>query len=224
MKTYILQWFSNEQKWYNVREFKSYDDLLGFLARNDQSSCLEDKNRDAFWQRHRFSRNAYSYLDYINMNGNDKFVYYKYFDDYTKDSKISYKRQFMFMDEQNRVLDVRKDIPKIKKLRREWLNEPHSFRTYPEFEFRRGPVPGTESRIDGHDYFEFGHYRPWGYRHPKYGHLVKLWNSPEYKEYGRAGAIEHDPWAMCEKVMSREHSKSWKDNRKCKKQWMKNLK
>ena len=216
MKTYILQFSESDNKWYTIFEFSSYEELLKFIARNDDSVCLEGSDR-----YHRFfQRNLRAYLDNINMNGNDLIVYHHYWDEYKKEI---YVRPYIFMDEKNRILDPRKSIPQILKYRKEWIKEceNRSYSRFPKTEFRREPVPGTFH--NEYNNFEKGHYIPQYYRHIKFGKLIKEQGTEEFEKFGRKSRKIHCTWDFYETVMSRSGSKSWKDKTRCKKQWEKNL-
>ena len=218
MNYYILRFNSKLQEWYYQSSFESYDALLEYLAKVDSSSCINEKLNDNFYLfKHWRQRDGY--LDNINMNFNDTVAYPEWDGENYYSQK--YLRHIMFVDEDERIIDVRKDIPKINAIRKSMANQKYR-RKYPEFEFRRGPVPGTFREPWGN--YLGKRYRPLAYRHIGYGKLVREFKSEEFKEFGRKSRTQCSEWDYMESVISDYRSKSWKDNTRYKKQWMKNLK
>lgn len=80
------------------------------------------------------------------------------------------------------------------------------------FRFRRGPVPGISGKKKYASCF----------RWPKIHHNMSLILDPEYEKYTRKTSIYYLR-GMWWDDFPRTITRSWKDNRKCRKQWQKNI-
>lgn len=212
---YYLYYFNNNQ-WCLLQEFANWDELITFLAYRDASACLSPFNISCRLPWKIYSVN--NYLDCINMNGNDIISTFSL----NSENSCYSVRPYLFMDEKDHILDMRNYIDEIN-AKKDYLSK-YRYHSDKEFEYRRGPVPGTENSWM---HLHLGHnkrYTPKAYRRIKKGAFRKEILNDEYKQFGRA--CKHkivSGWELDEKVISRYRSKSWKDKTRLEKQWMKNL-
>lgn len=140
-------------------------------------------------------------------------------------------RKLMIVDGYNRVVDISRYKKEVENI---WANEKSrsNVKTSCELEYGdwleiknwRNVTHRYRYRIDPVPFIH--NYNNGPYQHKKYKHILKMVLDPEYKEYNR---ISHyysvlDGVYYWEPFNVRSVSKSWKDNKKIKKQWQKNLK
>lgn len=192
--------------------FQDYDNLLLFLAREVRQN-FDLKFLHPFKSR---------YLNDINMTGEDVRVW----DEIIWTNGMPCKkehvvlRQYMFIDENHRIIDPRCDYARIKELAEKedgnvrymplvFKNLSKDDKNLPEF--RREPVPRTGKRKHGNCI-----------RHPQSFREKKQNVDPETMQFVRPSRrLCHlpDPW---EDEKWRPYPKSWKDCTKRKHQWKSN--
>lgn len=198
-------------KLYNVstgyfeKTFDTLEDLLIFLSHHQHT--------DAWWGKYREGTESQlgyynTYLDDVNMTFNDLKLVWDY------NEKGYGLRTYVFLDPDNRIIDPREYIRDIIDLSKNppknknwWVSKRYS-NNLPEF--RKGPVPNT-----GRRHWHRGSY----YRYPQNMNIKRDSANTEYKEYIHPKNRIHnlpDPWDD----IPRNHSKSWKDQSKKRKQWM----
>ena len=180
-----------------TQKFPSYDDALKFIA----STCYYN-----VWDKRLVS----DYLDLLNITGNDTVVYTSPFSGIND----AYLRRYVFLKEDESVVDVRNDIEIIKYYYENQIidykvcwkeKRKHSrwrrFDYTPKAEYRRDPIPYISSK------------------HSHYGRNCNIMNEmrrnadPEMKEFVRSKRnvkkLSNILWDA--DWRSRERSHSWKD-------------
>ncbi len=128
-------------------------------------------------------------------------------------------RPYLFYDEDERIIDPRIWSTEILNLvynKKNWEAAMRSHCLLGEKEtiyalFRKGPVPhtGKPSAMAMH-------------RNPCVGNAIRQGSNPEYQEFIRnsrnANVLQYETHEVC-----RVHSRSWKDNTKCRHQWQKKI-
>ena len=196
-----------DQKWLYV--FSDYENALRFLAREVY------KNKELTFLKPFKSR----YLNDINMTGEDVQVWNEiyYMNGFPHKREHVELRRYMFMDEEYRIIDPRRDYAQILKFAEEENDNvrymPLVFRNLYKDEknlpeFRREPVPRTGKRKHGNII-----------RHPQSFREKKQNADPEYYEFVRPSRrLCHlpDPW---DDEKFRPFPKCWKDCTKRKHQY-----
>ena len=200
-----------------IRKFKDLNEVIDYLAKFKSG-------RLHWWDRK--VKDNISYLDEINLNGNDLNNSCVLIEGNIEWCKTM--RPYMFVDNNNRIIDMRIYREEINKRADDILKEYHSkeekeqnlkrgeflirWRGGQPFRFRIDPVPGTGN---------FGHGSC--YRHPKTTQEIRNNASDQYENYTR-GKRRNLPTTYDDIYRSNGSSKSWKNQGKHRHQWQKNLK
>lgn len=170
----------------------------------------------------------------INFSGNDSYVFCEYERalDYFGIHYYTALRPYLFFDENDSIIDVRFFKEEIKreflrlekeKRNRSWKPNNESDYAYGTqlvcdcfgknevcYRFRIDPVPDVGRRRGG------------PYQHKKFGKIIRMVKHPDFKRYNRPAHYEDvlDYWDY---YKVRNNEKSWKQNKKIKKQWQKNF-
>lgn len=180
--------------------FQDFDEMLDFVAKG---TCVY------FYKPVEALNNIY--LDYIDLTGYDYVFVYKY--DFTKKESVikAEKCFYMFFDENENILDLRKFSKSIHKRYLDYCELQRHLRA-PKYEFRRGPVPGTNKNFRGH-YL----------RSPKTYNEKKKNAVPEYKDYIRSKRKPVNLPDLYDDIPV-SFEKSWKTKTKSRKAWAKHEK
>ena len=210
MKIYLYNVW--KQQYTNV--FKDEEELINFLVNHTRKSC--------WWE----SKNGYTrneYLDDINMTGKDTYLYYTGWD-----SSETRLRPYMFVKEDNSILDARiywEEVKRRLEAKQDflWAQSHISYDAqygdrYAKYKTRRGkeedifffrcsPVPGIHKYSHG----------SWYRRRPRTLNEMKQNSDPKYSKYTRPARRRlSTTWDD----IYVEHYKSWKHCTKKRKQWM----
>mgnify|MGYP006894313069 CR=1 FL=1 len=194
-KYYLIDLLNNSQK-----TFKDKDELIFFLKRG-YSIIFQEGRED-------------QYLEDINMNGNDLSIY----SDSSGENRLL--RRYMFLDSDNRILDIRKWKKEIEEFnyrnyrKQNPKNKKFAYEIKQEksYMFRKDPVPNI-GNLKGYKRY---------YRHMRTTQERRYASAPEYKPYVRAKRNTSNLPDVYNDIY-RHYDSSWK-NKKIKNQWMKNCK
>lgn len=213
-------------------------------------SKIGDENELITYVVSHFSKNPFftntTIIDYndVDFSGSDIYYYYDFrskdcgyfnrpivfYDGYGKivDIRIFQKQFNHILQKKKEILDKRQEIAKEygswysyeRKKRKEkkyeygdLLVQYYHYWPNTSYHYRIDPVPCTGKRKGG------------PYQHKPYGSIIRMINHPDFKKYGRKShyqsLITDVSWY---EYGHRHNDKSWKNNKKIKKQWQKNLK
>jgi len=197
---YQLATIKNNQ-WEYSQGFSSYEDLINFLVRH-QNGTVDYRDKGPDWNN--------PYLNNINMNFNDK--YNNTYWSGEKRQTTTYTYEYMFIREDDAIVDVRLFYNDIIKQYQEYKNKRYCYsgRRTVKYKFRCGPVPFIGKRTCKI------------IRNVNYGRLIRMFNHPEYKKYNNNNKYYDilEPWY---EYPYKAVDKSWKTSFKCKKQWQKHI-
>ena len=168
----------------------------------------------------------YADINNIDYSGGDKSTVY---DEYN--NRTVYSRRYIIYDN-NKIFDIRDEIdayhkftsytynrykPKKNKLYNAVYGDkckPLYIKYNNTYKFRQGAVPGIHRRTRYSKYFSV----------PKIGRHLRDWSDIEYRQYMRKPNLIKDHMSLWfDDFGYRGHSKSWKNNKKLRHQWEKNL-
>lgn len=183
------------------RIFSNYNELIYFLA-YAQVDKLQISRKEKIYHN--------KYLDEINLTLNDLKCFLTYKNEY-----VSYIRPFLFLDENNSIIDVRnfyEDIIYVRNQIDEKRKKYDKRRPLPGgYVFRKTPIPYTGKNRSG-----------WT-RDVKYGHIIKDLKNPENKDYVKKNKYRDLLEPYCDLPYKRT-TKSWKEQCKKRHQWQKHEK
>lgn len=185
--------------------FDSEEDLINFLAKTYSKSWLNGLTNP--------------YIDSVNMNGNDTENNYNWFGEQT-----AYVRRYIFIDDNDRIIDVRKykdeaikrfeaKCERTAKEREEfWTSLQHGdvlINKYDKipYRYRMDPVPNLIRRRVGCHWL----------RHMKTTQELRMYGDEEHRKYARARR-KNIPTVYDD--IPRGTQRCWKEQSKKRKQWM----
>lgn len=210
-KYYVFNIVSNKL----IIELSGKDELIHWFARSQNSK------KEWSWDSSKYNN---KYLDNLNITGEDTYLLSTYTSDGFNYDYVT--REYMVIDGYNRVIDVRLFYKDILAEAKRLSNIPYKYdrgswyisamrrdvgKNYNGAKFRQEPVPYIRHRRG----YKF-------YRRIRTTNELRQNTAPEMKEFVRASRREHNlPTSWDER--SRHIDNCWKSQRKCRKQWMKNL-
>lgn len=191
-------------------------------------------NSHYFWTN--TSKEAEMYKN-IDFSGSDTTVSFRTESRKVSENEVCYDtykdvvlKDYVFFDEQNRIINVRDFHKEIMKYRnRVNKNEYHGekkngnclpgdvcniYASKQTYKYRRGPVPFVHKR----------HYYHALFRRPRRMNYIKAATDVEYGKYVKQDKTSTTLPIWCDDNPIKNRDTSWKSNSKCRHQWQKNLK
>lgn len=200
-KIYLFDFYQNLY----VAKFENEENLIDFLGK-------------AFYKPW-YGGFGNHYFDEINCNGNDTINYFGVKND---DQTTHYTRRYMFIDDDNCIIDIRDYYQEALKRYKNGAYEYHNDDVCEELEYgdvliQRWSKQTFRYRIDPVPNVRYGGgYRGY-YRHIKTTQENRQNTDPDYKDYVRS---KRKNLPTCWDEIPRCLQKSWKKQSKKRKQWM----